>query len=117
LHVTGRIKDLIKRGGESISPAEIEELLLKLPSVADAAIVGVPDVRLGERVCACVVLRPNTTLCLEDVTRAMSDAGLAKHKWPERLEIVERFPRTSIGKVHKGELKAWVIAKTVQPDV
>jgi cyclohexanecarboxylate-CoA ligase len=105
LHVTGRIKDLIKRGGESISPAEIEELLLKMPSVADAAIVGMPDVRLGERVCACVVLRASTTLSLEDVTRAMSEAGLAKYKWPERLEIVERFPRTSIGKVHKGELK------------
>ncbi|MGH7283291.1 MAG: class I adenylate-forming enzyme family protein, partial [Polyangiaceae bacterium] len=109
LHVTGRIKDLIKRGGESVSPAEIEEILLKVPSVADAAVVGLPDARLGERVCACVVLRAGAAFTLDEVKHAMVSAGLAKYKWPERLEIVDEMPRTSIGKVHKERLRESVM--------
>jgi glutaryl-CoA dehydrogenase/cyclohexanecarboxylate-CoA ligase len=104
--VTGRIKDLIKRGGENISPAEIEEVLFKHPKVADVAVVGIPDLRLGERVCAFVVVRPNETISLDEIIASMRDSGAAKQKWPERLELIAALPRTSIGKVHKAALRA-----------
>jgi cyclohexanecarboxylate-CoA ligase len=111
LSVTGRIKDLIKRGGESISPTELEEILIRHPKVADVAIVGIPDPRLGERVCACIVPFAGETLTLDEVVAWVSTAQVAKQKWPERLELFPALPRTSIGKVHKGELREMVARK------
>ncbi|MEO6419682.1 MAG: AMP-binding protein, partial [Polyangiaceae bacterium] len=92
VQVTGRIKDLIKRGGESVSPGEIEEILVKHPKIAEVSVVGVPDTRLGERVCVFVVPRPGETVTLEDVTAFVGAAKLAKQKWPERIEIVDALP-------------------------
>ena len=106
--VTGRIKDLIKRGGENISPAEIEEVLFKHPKVADVAVIGVPDERLGERVCAFIVARPNEEVTLDELVASMRASGAAKQKWPERLELTAALPRTSIGKVDKAALRALV---------
>ncbi len=105
VHVTGRVKDLIKRGGENISPAEIEEVLSRHPAIAEVAIVGAPDLRLGERVCAFVVPRPGQAPTLDELIALARDAGLAKQKWPERLEIIDTLPKTSIGKVHKNALR------------
>ncbi len=113
VQVTGRIKDLIKRGGESVSPGEIEEILAKHPKFVEVSVVGVPDERLGERVCVFVVARAGAEVTLDDVTSFVSAASLAKQKWPERLEIVDALPRTSIGKVHKGALRDIAIARSV----
>jgi acyl-CoA synthetase (AMP-forming)/AMP-acid ligase II len=114
--VTGRIKDLIKRGGENISPAEIEDIIAKHPKVADVAVVGIPDERLGERVCAFVVPHPNQTISLEEVVAAVREAGAAKQKWPERVEMIDALPRTSIGKVHKAALRSRITGIAPPPE-
>ncbi|MGH7283551.1 MAG: AMP-binding protein, partial [Polyangiaceae bacterium] len=111
LFVTGRIKDLIKRGGESISPVEIEGILVRHPKVADVAVIGMPDERLGEKVCACVVTHSGETLTLGELLKWVEAAKVAKQKWPERLELCASLPRTSIGKVQKSELRDMVARK------
>jgi acyl-CoA synthetase len=102
LTIVDRIKDVIIRGGENISALEVEEQLLRLPGVAEAAAVAAPDERLGEHVCALVRLTPGASA--PDLTAAKSQferAGLARQKWPEELRIVDDFPRTASGKVQK----------------
>lgn len=101
LHITGRNKDIIDRGGLKFSAREVEELILSHPKVKDAAIVGMPDQRLGERSCVFVVLRENNTLKLEELVNFLKDKGLATHKLPERLEVVKALPYTSTGKLQK----------------
>lgn len=105
LIVDGRAKDLINRGGEKISAEEVENVLLSHPAVAEAAVVAMPDPVLGERTCAYVILRPGSRLTLSVLGRHMDHWGLAKYKWPERLEIVSSFPLTSVGKVNKKALR------------
>jgi len=111
IRVTGRIKDMIIRGGENIAPAEIEDILLKHPKVAEAAVVGMPDARLGERVCAYVVPRPGEKLTLAEVVDFVAEAGVAKQKWPERLELIDALPKTPAGKVQKYVLRAMIAEK------
>lgn len=106
LHVTGRIKDIIIRGGENISAREIEELLLSCPAIDSAAVVGYPDARLGERCCAVIVVaqyQPAPTLV--DLNEFLGRAGLARFKQPERLEIVPEMPMTTTGKIRKSVLR------------
>jgi cyclohexanecarboxylate-CoA ligase len=103
--VTGRIKDLIKRGGESISPAELEDILSSHPKLAEVSVVGVPDPRLGERVCVCAIAKPGETPTLEDVVAWVAKSNVARQKWPEALLLVDELPRTSIGKIHKALLR------------
>jgi salicylate---CoA ligase len=105
LVVEGRDKDMINRGGEKISAEEVENLAYLLPAVAQAAAVAVPDPALGERVCLYVVLRPGTALSLDDVRTAMADRGVARYKWPERLEVVPELPTTKVGKIDKKALR------------
>jgi cyclohexanecarboxylate-CoA ligase len=105
LTVTGRKKDIIVRGGENISAKEVEDVLLSHPAVAEAALVGAPDPRYGERVCAFVVLRPGASLDLEDVRLHFAGSGLARQKTPERLVITDALPRTASGKVQKAALR------------
>jgi len=105
LLVTGRKKDLIIRGGENLSPKEIEDCLYTHPAVADVAVVGMPSERMGEAVCAFVVLRAGASLSIEESTVFLSGAGLAKQKSPERLEFVDELPRTAAGKVRKDVLR------------
>ncbi|MFG2586139.1 AMP-binding protein [Streptomyces malaysiensis] len=101
----GRAKDLVNRGGEKVNAAEIEALILQMPGVVRAALIPVPDERLGERGCLCVELLHGTpTLRLTDVTRYLQERDVAKFKWPERLEILESLPRTQIGKIDKRAL-------------
>ena len=104
LTVVGRKKEIIIRGGLNITPREIEDLLLDFPEVDRAAVVGLPDERLGERVCACVVLAPGTELDFDTMMDRLRAIGLATYKLPERLEILEALPITASGKVQKFEI-------------
>jgi acyl-CoA synthetase (AMP-forming)/AMP-acid ligase II len=106
VRVTGRVKDIIIRNMENISAKEVEDLLFAHPKVADAAVIGLPDARTGERVCAVVVPAdagdPPTLAELLEFTVAQ---GLAKQKCPEQLELVDALPRNPTGKVVKYELR------------
>ncbi len=104
LTVVGRKKEIIIRGGMNIAPREIEELLVAFPEVDRAAVVGLPDDRLGERSCACVVVRPGETLDLATAVARLRASGLAAYKLPERLELVDALPTTASGKVQKHEI-------------
>jgi non-ribosomal peptide synthetase component E (peptide arylation enzyme) len=104
LTVVGRKKEIIIRGGINIAPREIEDLLLRFPEVERAAVVGVPDPRLGERSCACLVLRAGATLDLETTVARLRAGGLATYKLPERLVVLDTLPTTASGKVQKHEI-------------
>ncbi|THJ75652.1 AMP-binding protein [Candidatus Frankia alpina] len=107
IRVTGRIKDIIIRGGMNISAREIEDHLLSHPAIATVAVVGMPDERLGEKACAFVVLAPGAdSLELNDVTDYLRAQRVAVQKMPERLEIVSALPMTATGKVQKHILRA-----------
>jgi cyclohexanecarboxylate-CoA ligase len=105
IRISGRVKDILIRGGENVPVAEIENLLYKHPSVAAVAVVGYPDARLGERGCAFVVLRPGATIDLAAVQDYLREARMAKQFWPERVEAVAELPRTASGKIQKFRLK------------
>jgi acyl-CoA synthetase (AMP-forming)/AMP-acid ligase II len=106
LTITDRKKDVIIRGGENISAAEVEQVLARMPNVAEVAVVGAPNDRFGERVCAFVRLREQRdVLGLGEVREAMARAGLGRQKWPEDLRLVSDFPRTAFGKIRKRELR------------
>ena len=99
--VEGRKKDLINRGGEKISAEEIENLILSHPAVLNVSCVPMPDPVLGERTCAFVILQPEATLTLKELTDFLLDKSIAKFKLPERLEVVDDFPLSKFGKVSK----------------
>jgi acyl-CoA synthetase (AMP-forming)/AMP-acid ligase II len=105
LTITDRKKDLIIRGGENLSSREIEDHLVTHPAILDAAVVGLPDPRLGERVAAFVILRTDTALTIEDLGHFFISKGVARQKTPERLMFVTELPRTAAGKVLKQELR------------
>ncbi|MDB5860456.1 MAG: cyclohexanecarboxylate-CoA ligase, partial [Ramlibacter sp.] len=105
IRITGRIKDVLIRGGENVPVVEIEALLHKHPAVSSAAIVGYPDDRLGERACAFLALRPGQSLDLAGVQAWMAENKVAKQYWPERVEILPDLPRTPTGKVQKFVLR------------
>jgi fatty-acyl-CoA synthase len=99
-NIVGRVKDMIIRGGENISPREIEEFLYSHPAVFDVAVVGVPDPKYGEEVCACIRLRPGVTAG-EDEIREFCRNRIAHYKVPRYVRFVESFPLTISGKVQK----------------
>ncbi len=103
---TGRIKDLINRGGEKISAKEVEDLLHQHPAVMNAAVVAMPHPRLGETVCAYVIPKPGATVTAADIVALLDAAGVAKQKYPERFIFVDDFPKTASGKVKKDLLRA-----------
>lgn len=106
IRVSGRIKDIIIRGGVNISSREIEDLLLGHPAVRDVAVVAMPDPRLGERCCAFVVPTPGMSLpTLADVTEFLREKQIAVQKLPERIEIIDALPMTAVGKVRKNVLR------------
>lgn len=110
LSVEGRTKELINRGGEKISAAEVEEVLLRHPRVLAAAVVAMPDDRLGERTCAYLVT-DGDQLSLTDIQRHFAQEHVAKFKWPERIESIAELPRTPVGKIDKKRLHADITAK------
>jgi len=106
LHITGRVKDVINRGGEKIPVVEIENLLYQHPLVTDVAIVGMPDERLGERACAFVVAaQSDSRLGFAQMQDYLARAGVSKYYWPERLEFIDALPRNPIGKIQKNILR------------
>lgn len=108
--VAGRKKDLINRGGEKISAEEVENLLLAHPAVLNVACVPVPDDVLGERMCACVVLRAGATVTLAELVTHLQSYEVARHKLPEYLRVYREFPLSPVGKVSKKELVAGLVA-------
>jgi len=111
LVVEGRDKDMINRGGEKISAEEVENLVYQLPQVAHAAAVAMPDAQLGERVCLYAVLKPGTTLTVEEIRAWMDAAGVASYKWPDRLELVDELRTTKVGKIDKKALRQDIAAR------
>jgi len=106
LTITDRLSDVIIRGGENISAAEVEEVMLGLDAVAEVNVVAAPDERFGEHAAAVMRTRDGAaTPTLEDVRGHLQAAGLARQKWPESLYVVEDFPRTASGKVQKFRLR------------
>jgi acyl-CoA synthetase len=109
LTITDRTKDIIIRGGENLSPAEVEGALASLPGLAEVAVVAAPDVRLGEHACAVIRMHPGLDpVSLSDVTAHLATKGLARQKWPEELRIVTDFSRTASGKIRKVDLRNWL---------
>jgi len=102
--VEGRKKDLINRGAEKISAEEIEELILRHPAVQNVACVAMPDPLMGEKNCACVILRSGHSLELPALVNFLNGFELAKYKLPERIERFEEFPLSNFGKVSKKDL-------------
>jgi acyl-CoA synthetase (AMP-forming)/AMP-acid ligase II len=109
LTITGRIKDVIIRKGETFSAREVEDLLITAPGVADVAVIGLPHPVLGEQACACVVpADPAAPPTLETLTAHLAGQGLMRQKWPERLQILDSLPYNLAGKVIKADLRALV---------
>lgn len=101
----GRYKELIIRGGQNISPVEIENLVGSHPKVYEVAAVGYPDERMGEKVCVVVVPNPGDTLTLEEIIDFLREKDIAVYKLPERLEIIDVMPRNALNKIEKNSLK------------
>ncbi|PYP99713.1 MAG: long-chain acyl-CoA synthetase, partial [Acidobacteria bacterium] len=110
VRIVGRLKEMINRGGKKFFPREVEEILYTHPSVLHAAIVGVPDPRLGERNCLCVIPRPGTSVSLTEMVAFLRD-GVATYKLPEELEIFDEFPFTPTGKIQRHALTRQVLAR------
>ncbi|MFC5183321.1 (2,3-dihydroxybenzoyl)adenylate synthase [Actinomadura harenae] len=104
--VCGRVKDLINRGGEKIAPGEVEVLVQEIPAVAEAAVLGLPDPVLGERVCLVVRVHPGRSLTLTGVRAALTARGIAAFKHPDRLVVLADLPHTPLGKPDKNALRA-----------
>lgn len=104
VRMTRRLKEIINRGGVKINPVDVEALLDNHPKILQSAIVPMPDPVLGERACLFVVLKPQQSLTLDEVTHYLGEQGVAKLKWPERLEIIAEMPMTPTRKIIKGML-------------
>jgi acyl-CoA synthetase (AMP-forming)/AMP-acid ligase II len=104
LFITGRKKDLIIRGGENISPGEIENVLEEHPAIEEAAVIGVPDVDWGEVVKACLVLKPGANVTAEEITQ-FAKSKLASFKAPQYIALLDELPRNAMGKVLKNDLR------------
>ncbi len=102
--ITGRIKDMIIRGGENIYPKEIEDFIYTHPKVEDVQVIGVPDKQYGEEIAACVIVKENETLT-EDELKAFIMANMAKHKVPRYVRFVDAFPMNAAGKILKYKMR------------
>ena len=110
LIIVGRIKDLIVRGGENISPTEIEDILYTFPKVKQVAVIAIPDDRLGEGTCACIIPKEGETITYEEIKSFFKDK-VARFKIPDRIELMDDFPTTPSGKVRKVVLKEMMANK------
>ena len=100
--IVGRCKDIINRGGMKISPVELDIALEAHPDIVEAAVCAYPDERLGEKICACLVMKPGTELLgMEALQVYLLEMGLAKFKLPERIEAINELPRNPLGKVQR----------------
>jgi len=108
--ITGRIKDMIIRGGENIYPKEIEDFIYTHPKVRDVQVIGVPDKQYGEEIMACVILKEGETLTADEL-RDYIRSHMAKHKTPRYIEFVTEFPLNAAGKVMKYKMREWAVEK------
>lgn len=116
IRITGRTKDVVIRGGENIPVVEIENLLYKHPGIAAVALVGCPDERLGERLCAYVTLHGGyTELSLDEVVSFLVEQGISKNYLPEYLEVLAELPRTPSGKIQKFKLRELAEGIRIEP--
>jgi len=106
VRVTGRLKEIVIRNAENISALEVEELLFRSPDIADAAVIGLPDARTGERVCAVIVPVDGKTVGLAHVVAHFKALEVAPYKIPEQVEVVDAIPRNAMGKALKNDLRA-----------
>jgi non-ribosomal peptide synthetase component E (peptide arylation enzyme) len=112
----GRNKDIIRRGGVTIVPAEIEPVLMSHPAIREAVVVPLPDDRLGERACAAVIPEAGATLpTLTELQEFLAEQGLAKYMWPESIEVFEDFPRTSSLKPVKRDIVNRIVERSAVP--
>lgn len=113
--ITGRIKDMIIRGGENIYPKEIEDFIYTHPLVKDVQVIGVPDTKYGEEIMACVILKANTTLTEQELKDYVS-SHMAKHKTPKYVDFIEEFPMNAAGKILKFKMREDAITKFALED-
>jgi non-ribosomal peptide synthetase component E (peptide arylation enzyme) len=111
LIITGRKKDIINRGGDKISAAEVEEMITRHPKVMGAAVVGMPDTRLGERVCAYVQPLPGESISFEEIVSFLKVEGASVMLLPERVEVTGKLPVTAMDKVDKQSLRKDITEK------
>jgi fatty-acyl-CoA synthase len=109
-NIVGRIKDMVIRGGENVYPREIEEYLYRHPAVQDVQVIGVPDTKYGEELCAWIVLKSGESVTAEAV-RDFCHGQIAHYKIPRYIRFVEGFPTTVTGKVQKFAMRAAMIAE------
>ena len=105
----GRIKDMVIRGGENVYPREIEEFLYTHPDVEDAQVIGVPDTRYGEEICAWIRMKPGRMVLDVEAVRDFATGKLAHYKIPRYVHIVEEFPMTVTGKVRKVDMRTAMV--------
>ncbi|SEQ54702.1 fatty-acyl-CoA synthase [Virgibacillus subterraneus] len=113
LKITGRMKDMIIRGGENIYPREIEEFLYQHPEVLDVQVVGIPDKKYGEEVMAWVILRDGAKATEDDI-RAFCEGNISRHKIPRHIAFVDEYPMTASGKIQKFKLKEYAVEQIRQ---
>ena len=110
-NIVGRIKDLVIRGGENIYPREIEEFLYTHPDVLDAQVIGIPDEKYGEELCAWVRMREGAAPLTAESLRDFAAGRLAHYKIPKYVKVVDEFPMTVTGKVRKVEMRELTVAE------
>jgi non-ribosomal peptide synthetase component E (peptide arylation enzyme) len=108
LSIIGRAKDMIIRGGQNISPRELEDVIIRYEPIAEVSVVGIPDPVYGERACACVIVKSGASFSVAELTEFMLSQGMAKFKLPERVEVFDEFPASAGGKITKVELRRLV---------
>ena len=112
--VEGRKGDMIIRGGENVYPEPVEDFLVRHPKIIAAAAVGMPDTKLGERLCAFIQPRVGETITFEEVQQYMREQGIAVFQWPERVEVVKGWPLTPVNKIDKRRLRAYITTKSFE---
>ncbi|MBR3069312.1 MAG: AMP-binding protein, partial [Lachnospiraceae bacterium] len=108
--ITGRLKDMIIRGGENIYPKEIEEFIYTHPKVSDVQVIGVPDKAMGEEIMACIILKKGETMTVEEMKKYVLD-HMAKHKVPKYIDFVDGFPMNDAGKIQKYKMREEAVKK------
>jgi fatty-acyl-CoA synthase len=110
VNIVGRIKDMVIRGGENVYPREVEEFLYTHPKVADVQVIGVPDVRYGEELCAWIRLKDNASATPEEI-REFCKGQIATHKIPRYIKFTSEFPMTVTGKIQKYRMREMSIVE------
>jgi fatty-acyl-CoA synthase len=110
VRITGRLKDMIIRGGENIYPKEIEEFIYTHPQVRDVQVIGVPDKKYGEEIMACIILKEPGSMTVQEMTDYIK-ASMARHKVPRYIKFVDCFPMNAAGKILKYKMREQAIEK------